>query len=308
MTICIVDEFAMPDGPIGGNWIDAFDLQHEFTDIRGTLATRPGIAQIGQVATEAIEIVPSSGRQIRVRPRAFSQTRVVDQKATFQASVSNANRFPSGEHQAHYEIGHFLIYQPLGVTDDLEVGVRWLPTGFIPLLSQVSPVAFVDPFASNPVELGLLPVWDAGISRMYIQNEWRSPESQAFNTFWYRILGSDGSMHRPGTHPTQPPSLHNPGGWPAPAAHDVALRVKGGEMAMYWDGVKVLGPFGVPAVYHDRDGWGIHVIAIQVNPDIGATYHQIWPSLPSVVISSDFPAQVERWWAKSFTGDWGDPF
>ena len=321
-AIDVHDDFARPDGPVGGGWTDLADQQHMWTDVDGLLTSRPTPPSSGDPTpwwptTPYRTAVGGQLRDLRVRPRILSAASVVDGVATFQPSATNmfvGPLDPETAYAAHFQVGHFLLYRQLGVSDDVEVGVTFACPDAMRAIQQVSPVAFVDPQAADPQLMGLLPICDVSLGELlYIQNAFRCPENQVFWPAYYRILGSDGALHSV----VKPDNGRAPGYDPPPRAaftsgagvtHTMALRARAGNIAMYVDGVLSVGPFPVPAAFQGRDGWGIHVIAFQFDPSLGLQGADISPALDGLTFDHDYPALVSSWWATSFDGDWGDPF
>ena len=306
-SIDVYDDFARPDGPIGNGWSDAADLNRTFTDVLGEVGSRPGIVELGEPLhppNRYESIATGSPLEIRVRARAFSSPTIVGQVATFQPTSTNTC-FHGQTYDGSMKVGHFLIHRQIGAVDDIEVSIRWLCPELWSSVQQVAPAAFVDPLAANPTRLGLLPVFDVsyGGGVHYIQNAFRNPENQAFAPNMYRTLGTDGLFHGgDGAEENGPGSPGVPGPLPASGtgvAHTVTLRAKGGYVASYLDGVKIMSERPVPSELQGRDGWGIHVVAMHPDPTL-PVQQASWPG-------HDVPARVDWWRAKSFTGDWNDP-
>lgn len=161
-------------------------------------------------------------------------------------------------------LGHHLLVQDTGVSDNFEVGCNWLIDQSQRQLGQVGPACFVDLGPTiNTEQMGLAVVYDISIynGAIYIQNVFREkPISDVDNTTYYTTIlngvGNQAQKLKTFKNSTDPQNV-------------MAIRVQNGMMQQYLNGVALGTPTAVPPWAVGRTWMGIHVIS-QKQP-IGAT-------------------------------------
>ena len=117
-------------------------------------------------------------------PTMFDPTEIVDGRIEAYAT------HPATPYPGPGVVGHYLIARDMGMSDDFEVSLRWLVSGGFSFVHQVSPVAFVDLNSVDPLQMGVLPIWDVGINATYLQNAFRNePIEDVCNSSYYTLLG-----------------------------------------------------------------------------------------------------------------------
>ncbi len=183
--------------------------------------------------------------------------------ATFSGGIltkqpKHVNTFSPGTPNSY--VTHMLMAYNTGLYDNFEVSVRWRPdltqAGFT---HQVSPVAFVDLNSTDPLQMGVLPIWDVSVNATYIQNAFReSPISDVPNNAYYVADNT---------------SINN--GMPAGITDGgpcwVSLKCENGKLSYSFDGVVLKTGRTIPAWASGRTWMGIHVIGFDwpVGADIG---------------------------------------
>lgn len=167
--------------------------------------------------------------------------------------------------------GHTFIGVDTGLDDNFELRIRWVIPSFFAAYQQVSPVAFVDFNAADPKQLGVLPVWDSTIpttGAFYLQNAFRNPVDEAFDTALYDQLGDAQSASVLDLAPIT----------------TISLRCENGELNYSYNG-KADDPETtvVPEWAEGRTWMGVHIVSIDwVNeypPPIGGTVESATPAI-----------------------------
>lgn len=190
-------------------------------------------------------------------PTMFDPTNIEDNKATFLPLVLDTySAEPTNL------VGHHLIYQDIGLSDNFEVGVNWISDDDERLIGQVGPAIFIDPNSSDPLEMGMWANFDISIfgGIIYAQNVFRqTPISEVFDSSYYDVLGSGVANQA---------ALINLAYLDSPVFYNrIALRVTSGMVQIYWNGRAIGAPSTAPAFSTGRTKVGIHVISTKV--DIG---------------------------------------
>lgn len=139
-----------------------------------------------------------------------------------------------------------LSYVDTGLADNFRIVMRWLADDNWPLsaLNQVGPALFVDPtVADNDPYLAMMPTGDFTLDGLIGNNNVPNMTAEEFNAAY-----ATASFYWDGNFAPIP--------WPeGPSTWDV--RVVAGELAVWLNGVRVLGPVAVPAQYAGRTMHGL---------------------------------------------------
>lgn len=173
---------------------------------------------------------------------------------SFACKVATLNNDPSASGTSM--VGHWTIARPFPLTDNFQVTIKYSYGGF----SQISPCAFLDPTAADPLEVGYKWVDDSGFwSRpTYAQNVFRTAGPGVadclYPPYYYRPDNSTISQNR----------------WTTRTVESVTMRVVGGRTSLVWDGIR-RGPANggaIPAWCFDGREMmvGIDMIGIQIAP------------------------------------------
>lgn len=152
------------------------------------------------------------------------------------------------------DVSHNLISTELGTSTDIQIIMSWEVDRYAGYAMQISPCFGIDLNAANPLEMGVLPVWDITLNGFYFQNGFRSNLSDCLDPAYYDSLGGGSPMSVPET----------------PMRHWWDLRVTGGFMQARFNGEVMSAPVAIPAFAVGRDGWGIHMVGIALK--LGRTY------------------------------------
>lgn len=201
---------------------------------------------VGNGWTDAIDVWGSSQ---------FDAVNITDELLTVQPSHAVSG-------SPTYLVGRGLIARDLGISDNFEVTVRWWLSddGNITVsraLQQVSPVAFVDLEADEPLEMGVMPVWDISIApagATYIQNLFRSPIADYLNPVYYTLLGGQQGGAPPATRGFY--------------YQNITLRCVNGTITYLWDRTQVGSSIQVPSWAQGRTWFGVNIAGI----DFSGTY------------------------------------
>lgn len=173
-------------------------------------------------------------------------------------------------------VGHHLLYRDIGVSDNFEVGCTWVIDDPERIIGQVGPAIFVDPNSSDPLEMGISPIFDISGPSTYIQNVFReAPISDVFNpAAYYQNLGG-------GSNKAVVVSS-------GAGLNKVAIRVVSGVMRYYWNGRQIGAAVSVPSHYVGRTKAGIHVISAKIK--VGQT------GIGGGTISTVIPDVIDNWY------------
>ena len=183
-------------------------------------------------------------------PTMFDEAVIVDGKLSCTSTHLITG---SEESLPTWRTGHWLVVRDIGIADDFRVTIDWtIPTTWAGL-QQVSPCAFVDLTSTDPLEMGVCPVWDISLppgGATYLQNVFRAPVADTPNPDYYTSLGAAEN------------------GGPAAVDEDgttrqvIELRCENGVLSYFWDGVQRGNPtstVAVPAWAEGRTWAGINV-------------------------------------------------
>lgn len=176
-------------------------------------------------------------------------------------------------------VGHHLIYRDIGVSDNFEVGCTWVVDDPERIIGQVGPALFIDPNSSDPLHMGLGPLFDISGPDTYVSNVFReAPISDVFNpAAYYQNLGG-------GSNKAVVVSS-------GAGLNRIAARVVSGVLQYYWNGVAI----GNPITLSSAASWaagrtlaGIHTISAKVK--VGQT------GIGGGTITTVIPDVVDNWY------------
>lgn len=247
--------------------------------------TAPGVVEtFGYRDSTLTGVSPEWSDAYDIWPDSFDQARIIDEKLDVTGSTQNL-------YDANTElvVGHTLISREMGQSDNAEVLIRWDTPTELSTVGQVSPAAFIDLNASDPLQMGVLPVFDVSIfgGVTYAQNAFRqSPLSEVFDPSYYTNIGGGAGFPWPGTI-----------SYGAGVSHWWRLRCVGGYMSAWFDDRKIFDTIAVPAWATGRDGWGIHVIPIHVA--VGETFPSLNVNTPVTDITR---TTIGQWMWRPYNG------
>lgn len=175
----------------------------------------------------------------------FDQATIVDGKFSIQ---------PTHNAGGNARVCHAFIAQDLGFSDDFEVSLKWWLSddGNITIssaLQQISPCAFIDLEADEPLEMGVLPVWDLSLTATYFQNAFRSPVADCLNPAYYTSLGGDSG----GVAPYSVRPFYE---------QTITMRCENGTLTYYWDREPTGSSIPVPSWAQGRTWFGVWFMAL----------------------------------------------
>jgi hypothetical protein len=209
-------------------------------------------------------------------PLAFDQAVILDDVLDATAVTDTS---PAGTAW----VGHTLIGRPMGFSDNAEVIIRWNIDGDAwSTAAQVSPAAFIDFNAVDPLAMGVKGVYDISLPATYMQQCFRSPTIDDVFDYGSALPDNVGGLNwfTPGT-----------------TDHWMLLRSVGGRVAFYIDGRLAIGgpSSAIPPGMVGIDMWGIEVVSIVFKPGT------VFPG-PVTVPSPKARIRVSEWICRPYSG------
>ncbi len=200
-------------------------------------------------------------------PDQFDGCPISDEQVSAQATHTPTP--PDGDQL----VGHQMIARDLGVdeTTDWSVAITWDARSGLALAQQVSPCAFIDLESSDPLQMGVLPVYDVSIDATYFQNAFRSATTaDALDPDYYDNLGGSSSAYS-GSATIQ----------------TLEMRCVSSLLTMRFNGRQFGSAIAPPAWAEGRTWFGIHIVSIDWQ--VGGVYPGDFP------VTVESPAIVSGW-------------
>lgn len=230
-----------------------------------------------------------------IYPTLFDQCQIINGQVEALPTHAETHSVPYTEPADQTGVwGHWMAAMDIGVSDNFEVGIEFNNTdGF----QQNLPLGLVDLESANPLVMGIGPVWDITFPATFFENAFRvsTQPGDCWDVNYYDTDYIPGDES--GNSGAPFPGSNNPSqNIPPLGKTRVVMRVVGGQMAYYWNGVKRGDTVPIPDWGIENNTWaGFQIIGFcrKVGQPhllfIGDNYDHIHPEL------------ITKWWWRPAT-------